>query len=105
MTVETATYISDLNASNPPAADGLVEGDDHLRLIKSAIKASFPSIAGAATVTHTVLNNLGSGIVSHAAGSSGAPPINFGVAGEGTLGLYRSSAGTCPQRVACCGAT
>lgn len=58
MTVEAATYISDLNASYPGASDPFPEGDDHLRLIKSAIKATLPSVAGAVTATHTELNLL-----------------------------------------------
>lgn len=56
MGLETATYISSLNASNPTATDLKSEGDDHLRLIKSTIKASFPNISGAMTATHTALN-------------------------------------------------
>lgn len=56
MTVESATYISDLNASNPAAGDSLVEGDDHIRLVKSTVKATFPNVSGAVTPTHTELN-------------------------------------------------
>lgn len=56
MTVETATYISDLNASYPAATDGKVEGDDHMRLLKTTIKATFPNVTGAVTPTHTELN-------------------------------------------------
>lgn len=56
MTVESATYISDLNASNPASGDSLVEGDDHLRLVKSTVKATFPNVSGAVTPTHTELN-------------------------------------------------
>jgi hypothetical protein len=56
MPVETAAYVGSLNASNPPASDGLGEADDHLRLIKAAIVASFPNVTGAVTATHTALN-------------------------------------------------
>lgn len=56
MALETATYISDLNASNPATTDPVEQGDDHLRLIKSTIKATFPNITGAVTATHTELN-------------------------------------------------
>ena len=56
MGLETGTYISDLNSSNPAAGDPVNEGDDHLRLLKSTIKASFPSVTGAVTATHTELN-------------------------------------------------
>ena len=59
MGLETGTYISDLNASNPVgASDSVSQGDDHIRLIKSTILASFPGITGAMTATHTELNFL-----------------------------------------------
>ena len=56
MGLETGTYISDLNTSNPAAGDAKSAGDDHLRLIKSTVKATFPNITGAVTPTHTELN-------------------------------------------------
>ena len=58
MGLETGTYISDLNSSNPAAGDAVNEGDDHIRLVKSTVKATFPSITGAVTSTHTELNLL-----------------------------------------------
>lgn len=58
MPIEAATFISTLNASNPPSTDLLAEGDDHLRLLKSVLLASFPNISGAMTATHGVLNGL-----------------------------------------------
>lgn len=58
MGLETGTYISDLNASNPVgASDPKSQGDDHLRLIKSVILATFPSIAGAVTLDHDEIND------------------------------------------------
>jgi len=56
MSLESSTYIDGLNASNPASTDGLAQADDHLRLIKSTVKASFPNITGAMTATHTELN-------------------------------------------------
>ncbi len=56
MGLETATYISDLVATNPALGDPVSAGDDHLRLLKAAIKNSFPNIAGAMTATHSELN-------------------------------------------------
>ena len=41
MALETATYVGDLNTSNPPAGDNISQGDDHIRLIKSAIQAGW----------------------------------------------------------------
>lgn len=59
MPLEAATYISGLNASNPVhATDQVSAGDDHLRLIKSTILATFPNITGAMTASHTELNYL-----------------------------------------------
>jgi microcystin-dependent protein len=57
MTVETATLISDLNPLLPDAADGLTEGDNHIRLLKSAIQATFPNINAAITATDEQLNS------------------------------------------------
>lgn len=56
MALESATYISDLVATNPVSGDNVGAGDDHVRLLKSTIKASFPNVTGAVTPTHTELN-------------------------------------------------
>ncbi len=58
MGLETGTYIDSLNSSNPTASDAVSEGDDHIRLIKSTVKATFPNISNAVTSTHTELNLL-----------------------------------------------
>ena len=57
MGLETATYISDLNTANPVgASDNASTLDDHIRLIKSTVKTTFPNVTGAVTATHTELN-------------------------------------------------
>lgn len=59
MGLETGTYISDLNASNPVGAtDPKSQGDDHIRLIKSTILATFPNLTGAMTKTQAELNDV-----------------------------------------------
>jgi len=59
MTVESVTYISDLNQSNPAGTDPKSEGDDHIRNIKKGIDGSFPNFAGIAmTSTEAELNIL-----------------------------------------------
>lgn len=60
MALESGTYINSLNASNPASTDGLGQADDHLRLIKSTIKATFPNLTGAVTATQSQLNNTSS---------------------------------------------
>ena len=43
MGLESATYISELNTSNPVGAtDPKSQGDNHIRLLKSALQATFP---------------------------------------------------------------
>lgn len=56
MGLETGTYIDSLVITNPTATDNRSEGDDHLRLLKSTVKSTFPNISGAVTPTHTELN-------------------------------------------------
>ena len=69
MALETGTYISDLVSTNPVhATDDVSQGDDHIRLIKSTLLATFPNITGAVTVTHGELNLLG--------GLSGVQPLD-----------------------------
>jgi hypothetical protein len=58
MGLETGTYIDSLNTSNPGATDSVAQGDDHIRLLKSTIKNSFPNITGSMTATHAELNLL-----------------------------------------------
>lgn len=58
MGLETGTYISDLVATNPLGSDQKSTTDDHLRLIKSFLKASFPNVNGAVNPTPTEFNYL-----------------------------------------------
>lgn len=43
MAVETATYVSDLEATYPGGNEPVAQGDNHLRLIKSVLQNTFPS--------------------------------------------------------------
>lgn len=56
MTVESATYISDLNINYPESNVSITGGDNHIRLTKTTLKNTFPNITGAITDTHTVIN-------------------------------------------------
>ena len=58
MALESGTFIDSLNANNPAITDQIDQGDDHIRLIKSTIKSTFPSVTGAVTLTHTQINAL-----------------------------------------------
>lgn len=43
MGLETGSFINDLDVTNPTSTDKRKQGDDHLRLIKTVLKGSFPS--------------------------------------------------------------
>jgi hypothetical protein len=57
VTIESATYIKQLDSANPGGADLLVTADDHIRLIKSVLKSTFPNLDSAVTATPTQLNS------------------------------------------------
>ena len=57
MALETSTYINGLVATNPTSTDNVGDGDNHIRLLKSTIKSSFPNITGAVTATHSAINS------------------------------------------------
>ena len=49
MPLESGTYIDDLVAANPVGATDTIKfGDDHIRLLKSTLQATFPNMGGAA---------------------------------------------------------
>jgi hypothetical protein len=58
MPLETAPFIDGLVPTNPTGADAKSTADDHLRLIKSAVKATFPNINAAVTPTPAELNRV-----------------------------------------------
>ncbi len=68
MGLESASFISDLVATNPVTGDGVNAGDDHLRLTKAVLQATFPGataslrqnfihIASSVSGTNTVTAN------------------------------------------------
>lgn len=56
MALESTTYIDGLVTTNPTGTDPRSQGDDHIRLVKSTLRSTFPNVAGAMTATHTELN-------------------------------------------------
>ena len=93
MGLETATYINGLVTSNPDGTDAKSQGDDHLRLIKSVLKNSFPNITGAVTATQDDLNKTAivgnfcfPGMIVAWSGSIGTIPVGWKVCnGVGTI--------------------
>lgn len=58
MGLEAGQYISDLVSDWPTSFDKRREGDDHLRLIKTVLKNTFPNLNGPVTSTPAQLNNM-----------------------------------------------
>jgi hypothetical protein len=56
MGLETATYVGDLVATNPTAGDPRSQGDDHIRLLKAVLQATFPQLS-----TYVNMEDLGAG--------------------------------------------
>jgi hypothetical protein len=86
MALETATYINGLVSTNPTSGDNMSQGDDHIRLLKSTLIATFPNVAGAMTATHSELNL----VCDNAAETTFTPALEFGGA---TTGITYSSQG------------
>lgn len=64
MALESATYINQLREDAPSGLDPKSQGDDHLRLIKGALKRTFPKIDAEVTATPAQLNALsGAGVL------------------------------------------
>jgi len=47
MGLESASFLNGLVTTNPVSGDGVAQGDDHFRLLKAVLKASFPNITAA----------------------------------------------------------
>ncbi len=103
MALETGTYISDLVATNPVASDAKSQGDDHIRLIKSTVKATFPNVSGAVTPTHTELNyvdGVTSAIQTQIDGKQASDAFLTSIAALGTAAnkmLYTTAADTAAE--------
>lgn len=58
MPLETATFINQLDIANPASTDQLAQADEHLRLIKSTLRSTFPNIDGPVTVDQDAINSI-----------------------------------------------
>ena len=68
MAKETATYISQLVATNPVASDSVSVGDDHLRMLKTVLKTQFSGLTGTTAVSSSEAElNILDGVTSTAA--------------------------------------
>ena len=95
MALETATYISQLTATNPTASDPVSQGDDHLRLIKSVLQAQFTTLGAAAVTTTAAELNLLDGKTAVGDASGPGSSTNNAIARfDGTGGKTLQNSGT-----------
>lgn len=68
-------YIPDLVITNPAHADGLSQADSHMRLIKSALKNTFPNFTAAAlTSTQAQIDTAVAAMIATLARAGTVPP-------------------------------
>lgn len=84
MTVEAATYISQLNSSLPTGSDPKAEGDDHVRLTKLALRNTFVNFTAAPlNSSNTQLDK----VVSAFSVSPTAPAAAMAMDASGNVGI------------------
>lgn len=72
MPIESASYISQLDAANPTGTDAKSTADNHMRLIKSVLKTQFPNFGAVAiNTTALALNQLTAAVNADASGNVG----------------------------------
>ena len=101
MPLENATNIPELVVTNPASGDGAGSTDDHLKLIKGAVKGSFPNFDGAENVTlsEAEINALPQDIVNAvAAVADDRVPV-------GLISLWSGSIASIPTNWALCDGT
>ncbi|UGA46788.1 phage tail protein [Bradyrhizobium quebecense] len=84
MSLETGTYINDLVPTNPVPSDGLGQSDDHLRLIKAALKNTLPNFTSAVLYSTQAQIDVASSYVA-ALLSVGVTLGNGALRGNGTV--------------------
>ncbi len=87
MAIESASFISDLNSSNPPGSDPVGQADDHIRLLKSVLKSTFPNLTGAVTATQAQLNGalVPTGSILLWSGSTSSVPTGWALCNGQTV--------------------
>ena len=92
MGLETATYISQLVATNPLGTDPKSQGDNHLQLIKSVLQNQFPNFTAAAvTLTVAQLNDVINKAGLNSPAFTGIPTAPTAAIGTNTTQLATTS--------------
>lgn len=80
MALESAQYISQLVQANPLSTDTVAQAGDHMRLIKKALKNTFPNLDGPVTITPTQMNYpIPQGAIILWSGDAASIPLGYAV--------------------------
>lgn len=96
MTVETASYISQLDTTLPTAADLISEGDDHIRLTKTVLKTQFPNFGTTAVTASAAELNYSVGVTAPLQGQFTAKANKAGETYTGAHNFSGASGVTLP---------
>ena len=86
MALESADWVTQLVSTNPVVGDPVGQGDDHLRMLKTVLKNSFPSTSTTAVLpnmsgqTGKVLTNDGTDTTWGTAGDPAGTAIAMAIA-------------------------
>lgn len=93
MALETGTFVTDLNVSNPTHTDGLNQADAHMRLIKTTLQNTFPGMNAPVLASPGQLNAAGAafstpGVIQSLPGAGGVSYVSLnGVPGKANVNL------------------
>lgn len=96
MTVETASYITQLDTTLPTAADLISEGDDHIRLTKTVLKTQLPNLGTTAVTASAVELNYSVGVTAPLQGQFTAKANKAGETYTGAHNFSGASGVTLP---------
>ena len=86
MALENAVYVASLVASNPLSTDTVSQADDHLRLIKTVLKNTFPNLNAPVTASPEQLNSpIPAGVITMWSGAIANIPAGWSLC-NGTSG-------------------
>lgn len=79
MPLETAQYIDSLNPQNPTGDDPVAQADDHIRMLKQVLQATFPNVKAPITLDAPTLNGylVPKGLISMWSGALNALPAGW----------------------------
>lgn len=84
MALENATYVSELSESDPLDGDLIVQGDNHIRLLKAVLKATFPNFNAALSASPADIDKLFETLGAGNVPDGGLQDIAFKTIGTGT---------------------